>query len=163
MGSIPWAHALFTTDAAADGCVGNLEISSHSARLAGLALSLSLSCTHAHSTENEPTIVEKTWNVIRFSVTRFALLLNLLYIYFINTHNFLHSVAQWNFTSSRANLFACICTFHYTALLYVCMYEYAYIFVCVYICIQFVVAARSAVAIFFLFLLNKQLRCPKRR
>lgn len=128
------------------------------------SLSFSLSCTHAHSTENERTIVEKTWNVIRFSVTRFALLLNLLYIYFINTHNFLHSVAQWNFTSSRANLFACICTFHYTALLYVCMYEYAYAYICVCVHMHTICCCCPLGCCYiFLFLLNKQLRCPKRR
>lgn len=113
-------------------------------------LSIFLSLLHTRTQHRERTYdCWETWNVIRFSVTRFALLLNLLYIYFINTHNFLHSGILPAAELICSRVFVRSTTQHFY--MYVCMSMRMRIFVCVYICIQFVVAARSAVAIFFIF------------
>lgn len=146
-------------------------------------LSLCLRYTHAH-THRRHTAPRKEndcrENVKRDSLcchtalrgyTRFALLLIcFIFILLIHTTSF---VSQWNFTSSRANL-CVVCTLFAYIYMYVPLHSTSicmYVCVCVYLCVFVYMHTICCccplgccyIFLFILFLLNKQLRCPKRR
>lgn len=117
------------------------------------SLSFSLSLAHTHTAQRTNV------RLLRKRETWFAFLLHVLHFYWIccifilliHTTSFtvLHSGILPAAELICSRVFVRSTTQHFY--MYVCMSMRMRIFVCVYICIQFVVAARSAVAIFFIF------------